>query len=163
METTQPPQPEIPVEDLERAERFYTRLRARLSDWLQRRTKVDERVRGYLLLLPDLFALLIRLIRDPRVDPMLRAQLFAGVAYVISPIDLVPDFLLPAGLLDDTVAVAFVLGRLTRIMGEAGDELLREHWEGEGDILAQLQRVIELSEGLLGGRIQSYLRRRFGR
>ncbi|MBC7223898.1 MAG: hypothetical protein H5T59_06460, partial [Anaerolineae bacterium] len=54
--------------DPERAGRFYTRLRRRIVRWLEQNTKVDPRTRDYLLLLPDLFALLMRLIADPRVS-----------------------------------------------------------------------------------------------
>ena len=149
--------------DFERAERFYSRLRARIVTWLDRRTKIDAQVRGYLLLLPDLFALLVRLIGDSRIDTSLKMQLIAVSAYVISPIDLVPDFLLPIGLIDDVVAIAFVLSRVVRIMQESGEEILREHWEGEGDVLAQVQSVAETADGVLNSVILRRLRHLFSK
>lgn len=127
--------------DTRRAERFYTRLRRRVTTWLNRHTRVSSKIRGALLLLPDLLALVIRLIKDPRIDRGLKLQLIAVTAYVISPIDIVPDFLLPFGLIDDTVALAFVLGRIVKMMDQAGEEVLREHWEGEGDILARIHWI----------------------
>jgi uncharacterized membrane protein YkvA (DUF1232 family) len=147
--------------DFERAERFYSKLRARIVAWLNARTNVDGQVREYLLLLPDLFALITRLIADPRIDASLKVQLIAVSAYVISPIDLVPDFLLPVGLLDDIVAIAFVLSRVVRLMEEAGEDILREHWEGEGDVLAQVQSVAGTADGMLNKIILRRLRRLF--
>lgn len=148
-------------EDLARAERFYTRLRARVVGWLRRRGKMGTRAAPYLLLLPDLFALLLRLIRDPRVGTGAKLKMLAATAYVISPIDLVPDFLLPVGLLDDTVAVALVLSQVMAMLQEAGEDILREHWEGTGDVLRNIRLVLGAAEDLLGGRVVKRLHRRF--
>jgi uncharacterized membrane protein YkvA (DUF1232 family) len=148
--------------DIQRAERFYTKLRTRILDWLQRNTQVNARIRNYLLLLPDLFVLVIRLIRDPRIENGYKWRLFAGLAYVISPIDLVPDFLLPIGYVDDTVALAFTLIGLVRIMGQAGEEVMQEHWEGDGSILYHIENVVETAEVVLNNRIVQRLSRQFG-
>lgn len=147
--------------DFKWAERFYTKLRSRISNWLSSKAKVGSRVRGYLLLVPDLFALLMRLIRDPRVDNALKLQLMAVSAYVIAPIDLVPDFLLPIGLVDDAVALAFVLNRTVKMMDESGEAILREHWEGEGDVLDQIQQALRTADSVLGPRVLKRLRKLF--
>jgi len=145
-----------------RAEGFYPRLRERVSDWLGKHS-VKGRVRDYLLLLPDLFALLTRLLRDPRVDQGLKLQLLAVAAYVISPIDLIPDVFMPLGLADDTIAVAFILSRVVKLMGEAGEDVLREYWEGEGDVLRQVEHVIDAADRVLNRRLVRLLQRRYGR
>lgn len=148
--------------DPERAGRFYTRLRRRIVRWLEQNTKVDPRTRDYLLLLPDLFALLMRLIADPRVSGDLKVQLICITLYVMSPLDLIPDFLLPVGLMDDAVAVALMLSRFARIMAEPGEEILQEHWEGQGDVLAQVRRIAESADQVLNERVARYLRRWIG-
>jgi uncharacterized membrane protein YkvA (DUF1232 family) len=149
-----------PHTEIQRAERFYTKLRARISRWLGRR-HVGGRLREYLLLLPDLFALVIRLLRDAHIEPALKRQLVLVSAYVISPIDLIPDFLLPMGLVDDTVAVAFILSRVAAIMGQAGEDLLYQHWEGEGDVLLQIQRLLAGADQVLNHHVLGRLRKRF--
>ncbi len=146
--------------DLERAERFYTRLRRRISTWLSRHTGIDGKIRDALLLLPDLFVLVTRLIRDSRIDIGPKLQLIAAATYVISPIDLVPDFLLPFGLIDDTVALAFALGRIVRMMDQAGEAVLREHWEGQGDVLERIQWIISNASQWLGAGTLGKLKRR---
>lgn len=42
------------------------------------------------------------------------AALLAAVAYVLSPVDLVPDFLVPLGFTDDLLAVALTWGLVKR-------------------------------------------------
>ena len=142
-------EPPIIEYDFARADRFYSRIRARIDNWLRKKPQISDSLRSYLLLLPDLFALLVRLIRDSRIDVTLRAQLIAVSAYVISPIDLIPDFLMPLGLTDDVLALAFVLSRVVRIMEQAGADILREHWEGEGDVLVQIERAVDTGSRLL--------------
>ena len=151
---------EVDLPDIRRAQRSYTRLRGRVTAWL-RDHDVGEQTREYLLLLPDLFALLIRLMRDPRVDRPLRLQLLAVATYVVSPIDLIPDFILPAGLIDDTVALAFILTRAVKLMGTCGEDVLREHWEGDGDVLVQVHKVAKNADRLLNDRIIGSLARLF--
>jgi uncharacterized membrane protein YkvA (DUF1232 family) len=160
---TTPSEPPIIEYDFERADRFYSRVRVRIVNWLRRKPQISDSLRAYLLLLPDLFALLVRLIRDPRIDMTLKTQLIAVSAYVISPIDLVPDFLLPLGLSDDVLALAFVLSRVLRIMEQAGAEILREHWDGEGDILAQIERAVDAGSRLLNSRTVQRLSNLVGR
>jgi uncharacterized membrane protein YkvA (DUF1232 family) len=149
--------------DVVRIERRYSRVRDRIETWLESHTGGNERIRGYLLLIPDLFVLMTRLIRDPRVDPSLKLQLVAAGAYLVSPIDLVPDFLMPTGLVDDVVAMALVLSSLTRLMGQEGEEVLREHWEGSEEVLAQIEGVLSGANSLLDSALLSRLRRLFGR
>ena len=149
--------------DFDRAGRFYSRLRARVAGWLRRKAKVSDRASGHLLLLPDLFALLVRLIKDPRIDAATKVELVAVSAYVIAPVDIVPDILLPLGLVDDAVAIAFALSRVVAMMDQAGEDLLREHWEGEGDVLILIQRVLSSADDVLSGRAMRRLRERFAR
>jgi uncharacterized membrane protein YkvA (DUF1232 family) len=71
-----------------------------------------KRYRHILALLPQLpkvGRLCWRLWRDRRVPPALKAMLVAIIIYVLSPIDLVPGFLVPIlGQLDD--ATILILG-----------------------------------------------------
>jgi uncharacterized membrane protein YkvA (DUF1232 family) len=76
---------------------------------------------------PDCVLLLRRLLADSRVSPGRRLALFAVLAYLAMPFDLVPDFIPVAGQLDDAIMVALVLRGIIR---NAGPDVVREHWPG---------------------------------
>jgi uncharacterized membrane protein YkvA (DUF1232 family) len=79
-----------------------------------------------------------RLLRDPRVPRRRKLALVLLAAYLVVPIDLVPDFIPVAGQLDDAILVALVLRYLVRGGGEA---LVREHWPGPARSLAVATRI----------------------
>ena len=76
-----------------------------------------------------------RLRRDPRVPR--RARIAVGVAavWVLSPIDLIPEFLPVIGPLDDVIVVALALRYAAR---QVPRDVLFEAWPGEKRILERL-------------------------
>ena len=103
-------EPKIEIELNPREVRLYDRLRASV---VEPRPGLKSSLRDLLLLLPDMTVLLFRLARDSRVP--IGSKVLAGlaVAYVVSPIDLMPELLLgPIGLLDDLLIVGLALSRL---------------------------------------------------
>lgn len=62
---------------------------------------------------------MLTLLRDPRVAKLPRFAVLAAALYLISPVDLLPDFALPiVGWLDDATLIWMALRWLAR----AGDE-----------------------------------------
>ena len=101
--------------------------------------------------------LLARLLRDERVALGDKAVALAGIAYVLSPIDLVPAFLFgPLGALDDVLVVT---AAVSRVVNHVHPDVVRSHWPGKGDVLDAIHRVSEWSERQLGTRLRSVLRR----
>ena len=86
-------------------------------------------------MLPDLLRLLRDLLADPRVPRRAKLLGFASVAYLVSPIDIVPDFIPVVGALDDAAVVVLALRRL---VAAAGYDLVRELWTGSDDGFAML-------------------------
>lgn len=83
-------------------------------------SSVNSRIRGRV-------ALVRRLLRDPRVPRRHRAVLFLLLAYLASPIDLIPDFIPVVGHLDDVLVAALALRYVTRGLDpELRAELARE-------------------------------------
>jgi uncharacterized membrane protein YkvA (DUF1232 family) len=69
----------------------------------------SEQARAVARVIPDCMVFLTRVSRHPCV-PRARALVLAGlVAYLASPIDLVPDFIPGLGLLDDALLVVLAL------------------------------------------------------
>ncbi len=77
--------------------------------------------------IPDCIVMVGRLARDRRISLPRRAALFAVLAYLAFPLDLIPDFLPGPGQLDDAVLLAVALRLL---LGGAGTDMLREAWPG---------------------------------
>ncbi|MEA2556950.1 MAG: hypothetical protein QOG88_488 [Actinomycetota bacterium] len=89
--------------------------------------------------LPDLVRLLRGLARDSRVPRGSKWLLGFAALWVISPIDLIPEFIPVAGPLDDIVVVALVL---RHVLKKAGRTVAQEHWTGDPAIL---ERILQLS------------------
>ncbi len=124
-----------------REQRLYDRLRAQVL-----KPVPGERsgFRDMLFLLPDMSVLLFRLMRDARVPVSSKAVAVLGAAYLLSPVDLMPAFLLgPIGLVDDLIVVATVLSRM---LNRVHPDVVRSHWSGQGDALEAIQRVVDWSE-----------------
>ena len=117
-------------------------------------------LKGAVLLLPRLARLLYRLMRDPRVPGTEKALVAAVLAYVATPIDIVPDFIPLAGQVDDLLAVALVL---LHLISSAGEELVREHWTGPPDLIPWIHTTARLSRIFLPKRAAQALDSRFGR
>jgi uncharacterized membrane protein YkvA (DUF1232 family) len=137
---------------------FYRDLRKRIAAWLEQRGK-GFRHAQLLLVAPDLFHLACKLLVDARVPVAHKARLAAAVAYFVSPLDLVPEGLLgPAGYVDDVAVAAYALSSLVNAGHGA---LAREHWAGDGDLLAVLQRVLSLADDAIGSGLWRKLRGMF--
>jgi uncharacterized membrane protein YkvA (DUF1232 family) len=106
------------------------------------RARPDElTARGALRLLPDVLRLVRRLAVDRSLPTAVRVRLWLLLAYLVSPIDLVPDVVPVLGYADDVVVVAWALRSVVR---RAGREALTKHWPGEPAGLAALNRLAGL-------------------
>ena len=133
--------PVVTIDLNPRERRLYDRLRQRI---VQPESTGRTGARDLLLLLPDLTILLMRLLRDGRVPMLEKGLAIAGVAYVLSPIDLLPALVLgPVGLLDDLFVVAACLSRL---LNHVHPDVVRGHWSGKGDALDAIQGTTDWFE-----------------
>jgi uncharacterized membrane protein YkvA (DUF1232 family) len=82
------------------------------------------------MLLPNVVKLLTRLMRDRRVSMRRKAFIGAVIIYVVSPVDLIPDFVIGIGRLDDLVLVSLAIDHL---MSGTDEAVVREHWDGTED------------------------------
>jgi uncharacterized membrane protein YkvA (DUF1232 family) len=95
--------------------------------------------RALLGLIPDVLRLLRSVIGDRSAPLDVRLVLVGLLAWIVSPIDLIPEFIPVLGPLDDVV-VAVVAMRYVR--RRVGVEELRRRWVGTDDGFALLVRVI---------------------
>lgn len=132
----------------DRATRFYDRMRERIRKYLDEKGTVAGKAGEYLLLAPDIFVLLWRLVNDPRIDKKNKVALGSGIAYFLFPLDITPEaFFGPIGYIDDLI---FGVLLLKRMLVDTDAAILREHWSGSEDILALIERILSSAEQLVG-------------
>jgi len=130
-------------------EEFYRTLREKVAGY-------TGAYADYVLMLPDLFLLITRLMLDPRVDGKHKIYMGAAIAYVISPIDLISERRFGViGYLDDLVVVVAALNAL---FNDVDRQIILEHWSGKADLLDTVQRVLAQADDLVGkSRIEKIL------
>lgn len=88
---------------------------------------------------PDVLRLVRQLLGDRSVPFGVRAALVGLLAWLINPIDLVPEFIPILGPLDDVVVAVLVLRYVRRRLG---DDELRRRWPGTSEGYSLLSGVL---------------------
>lgn len=106
-------------------------------------------LRRLVLFLPQFVVLLKRLMTDPRV-PLRSKMLFGGtLVYLVSPIDVIPDFVPGLGQLDDVVLAVIALHS---ILNRVDPAVIREHWDGDGEIIELVRAGVAAATRLIPGK-----------
>ena len=92
-------------------------------------------------IVPNLVRLFRGLLRDTRVPLVSKIVVGIAVVWLISPIDLVPEFVPVLGPLDDVIVAVLALRHVLR---RAGEDVVREHWHGAEGSLRAIIRVADL-------------------
>ncbi len=141
----------------DRASRFYDRIRASIERFVAKQGKVAGKTTEFLLLVPDVFILLWRLVTDARVSGKDKVLIGSALAYFVFPFDIIPEGLVgPMGYLDDLVFGAFVLHK---VLGNTDAEVLRAHWSGRQDVLASITKVLDAAENLVSSDVMAKIRK----
>jgi uncharacterized membrane protein YkvA (DUF1232 family) len=85
--------------------------------------------------LPDCVTAMRVLRRDPRVPRRARVAVVIAMLWVLSPIDLIPEFLPVIGPLDDIIAVAVLLRYAGRSVPR---QVLLDAWPGDPYLMERL-------------------------
>jgi uncharacterized membrane protein YkvA (DUF1232 family) len=96
-----------------------------------------SQARELVTLIPNLVVLFRGLLDDSRVPRRTKGWLWFALAWFISPIDLIPEFIPIAGPLDDAIVAALVLRHVLRHTDRA---VLTDHWRGEASTLDAIIR-----------------------
>lgn len=135
----------------ERAQRYYDRVRKSIQSYLDGKGGLIEKGGEYLLLVPDFFILLWRLVNDARVNGKNKVLLGSSLIYYVIPFDFIPEAVVgPLGYMDDLVFAVYVLNK---VLGDTDASVLREHWSGDSDVLDAIQRVLNAADSLVSSDI----------
>jgi uncharacterized membrane protein YkvA (DUF1232 family) len=108
--------------------------------------------------IPAYLRLLGGLLTDPRVDPLDKLLVGGAIAYVVLPIDLIPDVIPFIGQVDDVFVLVLALRRM---ISRAGMRVVRDHWDGPIEDLhpSVLQEVLLAAAFFLPRRMRRRLRK----
>lgn len=111
----------------------------------------------YIRQLPHYLRLLFGLFTDRRVAAVDKLLVVGAIAYIVTPLDFIPDFIPFLGEVDDVYLLVMALQRL---IANAGRTVLLDHWGGDVADLAdlRLRQVLAAAAFFLPRRIRRRLR-----
>lgn len=101
-------------------------------------------MKALLRAIPDLARLIARLVADPVLPRAAKIALGAAAVYLLSPVDLIPDFIPLVGYVDDLLLAAVVLDGILNWVDRG---LVLKYWPGSPaslDTLARTARVLAM-------------------
>jgi uncharacterized membrane protein YkvA (DUF1232 family) len=121
------------------------------------RTGAKRTVVYYMKQLPAYLRLLGGLISDKRVSATDKLLVAGAIAYIVMPLDIIPDFIPFLGEVDDVFILVLALQRL---VSNAGRSVLAAHWTGAMEDLADLnlREALAAAAFFLPKRIRKRLR-----
>jgi len=122
---------------------------------ITKRKEMRVRMAEFLLFIPNLLRLLVSLLRDDRVSKMDKAILAGTIIYVVSPIDVIPDFIPFIGQIDDVYLLAI---SILRLLNRADRSVVLDHWRGSVDIKELVTNIAAVAEYFLPKKIRNVLR-----
>jgi uncharacterized membrane protein YkvA (DUF1232 family) len=142
------------------AERTRRALDDKVRDLRRRRPRTGAKrtVLATIRQIPAYLRLLAGLLVDRRVSIVDKLIVAGAIAYIVAPVDLIPDYLPFIGEVDDVFLLVMALQRLVE---NAGRRVLLDHWTGPRSELSDLnlQRVLQAAAFFLPIGIQRKLRR----
>jgi uncharacterized membrane protein YkvA (DUF1232 family) len=121
------------------------------------RTGAKRTVMGTMKELPNFLRLLGGLITDMRVSTTDKLLVAGAVAYILLPMDFIPDFIPFLGEVDDIFLLVLALQRL---IANAGRAVVQDHWLGDPKQLGSLdlERTLAAAAFFLPRRIRRRLK-----
>ncbi|MDV4149846.1 DUF1232 domain-containing protein [Clostridium sp. AL.422] len=133
-------------DDIEKVKDHYSVGRDFVNEKLPQKVKTYS---DYLFIIPDMAALLYRLLKDKRVSLKTKLIISGAIAYIAVPTDIIPDNIPFIGRVDE-IAVAFFA--LERIIADVPIKIILENWEGKSDIVFVIRNIIEYVVNFTGAK-----------
>jgi uncharacterized membrane protein YkvA (DUF1232 family) len=109
-------------------------------------------MKALLRALPDIARTIVRLAADPVLPTATKVALAAAVLYLLSPIDLVPDFIPVLGALDDVLVAAIVVDGLLNWVDRG---LVLKYWPGSAESLERVARAARVLAAWVPRRVKT--------
>lgn len=121
---------------------------------------IDNNFKGfeYVMLLPDLFYLLCKLMTDDNVSKKAKLTIGLALAYLAAPINLIPNIVPGMGLIDD---VAVCIYAFNKIIVQTDMAVVQQYWCGTDSLLDVITRFLQKSDDLVGSGMIKRIRKMF--
>ena len=91
--------------------------------------------------LPDIARTVARLATDPVLPTAAKVAIAAAVLYLVSPVDLIPDFIPILGALDDVLVAAILVDGILNVVDRG---LVLKYWPGNPESLERVAGAARL-------------------
>jgi uncharacterized membrane protein YkvA (DUF1232 family) len=121
------------------------------------RTGAKRTVMRTITELPNFLRLLYGLITDKRVNAVDKLVVAGAIAYILLPVDIIPDFIPFLGEVDD---VFLLIMALQRLIANAGRAVVQAYWPGDPAELSEmnLEKILAAAAFFLPRRMRRRLR-----
>ena len=116
--------------------------------------RARSRLKNLLLFIPNVILLCGRLLTDARVPKPEKALVAGAILYAIVPLDLIPDLIPFVGQIDDAYLIAITL---LRLIDRSDPKVVREHWNGGGDVIQLIETMAMMTAKFLPQRMRRVL------
>ncbi len=127
--------------DVNKVEDSYTKGRKVAVEHIPQQFKGYK---DYIMILPDLVALIFRLFKDKRVPMKNKIILASALGYSVLPIDILPDKLPIIGSLDELTLIFFALNTTLK---DVPIEIILENWQGKNSFVLVLKNGLDFLSG----------------
>lgn len=129
---------------------FYQHLREKINRWaredmcLKKTGNWTDNFIQYLLILPDIVHLLIKLLLDKEISSLYKSYILISMVYLISPIDFIPDIIPIVGFIDDLLVSVIILNKIINSKDTKTIGKIKYYWAGDEDIFAKVKEIIAI-------------------
>ncbi|MCK4835261.1 MAG: DUF1232 domain-containing protein [Candidatus Aminicenantes bacterium] len=128
----------------------YQNVRKKINRWakdgklIKKTGKWTDYFIQYLLILPDLVHLMIKLLVDKEISSLYKSYILIALAYLVSPIDIIPDFIPITGFVDDLLVMVIILNKIINSQDKNVLNKIKKYWAGEQDIFSQVKEIVSV-------------------
>ena len=121
---------------------------------LLRRVVKSAWLKETVLAVPRIALLVPKLLRDERVPKRTKLALAGLAVYIVSPWDIIPDFIPGLGQMDDAIVLLLFVDA---VLNEVDDSVILEHWTGEVETLRRVQGFAHRLSKWTPNQVKSYI------
>lgn len=134
------------ISKIEKANDSYSKGRVAISN------KIPNNIvkfKDYIFIIPDIVALMYRLLKDKRVPIKTKLIVIAATSYIAFPTDIIPNKIPFIGTIDELGITFFAIDKIIK---DVEMKVILENWEGKNDIIFIMEKLMEYITNFTGAK-----------